>query len=253
MTTATLCEFALAETFDDTSLSAKMPESDASSTAAPTPETSLPETAAATPPQPQKPAVQPSVQAVLEKLFELYPALFGAHFLPLKLGVFQDLLAKHPADFSRDSLKAALGLHTRSARYLQSVAAGNLRHGLDGKPVEAVAPEHVFLSIVELFRRKQTRSRADLGGELYTRLLTAIEASGLNAADYLARLPANLAQGNAPLEAALAEHGRRQAKRDALVSAFAASGKTPGEFADMYGLLERDVRAALSAAAVGKG
>ncbi|MBI3532410.1 MAG: prop effector, partial [Burkholderiales bacterium] len=80
-----------------------------------------------------------SVQPVLEKLFELYPHLFGAEFLPLKLGIFQELLARHPDQFKRDSLKAALGVHTRSTRYLQSVAAGKQRHDLDGAAVEPVA------------------------------------------------------------------------------------------------------------------
>ncbi len=52
---------------------------------------------------------------MLEKLFELYPHLFGARFLLLKLGVFQELLALHPDQFERDSLKLALGVHTRSS------------------------------------------------------------------------------------------------------------------------------------------
>ncbi|MBX9871402.1 MAG: ProQ/FINO family protein, partial [Burkholderiaceae bacterium] len=33
---------------------------------------------------------------VLEQLFSLYPHLFGAEFLPLKRGIFQDLLERHP-------------------------------------------------------------------------------------------------------------------------------------------------------------
>ena len=65
---------------------------------------------------------------MLEKLFELYPQLFGQTFLPLKLGIFQELLAAHPETFQRDSLKSALGVHTRSTRYLQSVANGMKRH-----------------------------------------------------------------------------------------------------------------------------
>ena len=78
----------------------------------------------AAPAEPSKKKLRPqAVQPVLEKLFELYPNLFGAEFLPLKLGIFQELLAKHQEDFQRDTLKGALGVHTRSGRYLQSVAA----------------------------------------------------------------------------------------------------------------------------------
>ena len=42
---------------------------------------------------------------VLEKLFELHPQLFGAQFLPLKRGSFQDLMDAHPGVFERDALK----------------------------------------------------------------------------------------------------------------------------------------------------
>ena len=55
-------------------------------------------------PKPVKPKID--VQPVLEKLFELYPALFGAKFLPLKRGIFQDLMTAHPDTFRKDSLKA---------------------------------------------------------------------------------------------------------------------------------------------------
>ena len=121
----------------------------------------------------QKPARAKSVQPVLEKLFELYPHLFGAQFLPLKLGIFQELLAKHPEDFARDTLKAALGLHTRSGRYLHSVAAGNPRHDLQGVAVEAVSAEHIYLAMLELFRRRQARSQEDLRPKFRAQLVAA--------------------------------------------------------------------------------
>ncbi|MEO8121239.1 MAG: ProQ/FINO family protein [Rhodoferax sp.] len=186
-----------------------------------------------------------SVQPVLEKLFELYPHLFGAEFLPLKLGIFQELLAVHPEQFERDTLKAALGLHTRSTRYLQCVAAGKQRHDLQGAAVESVSPEHVYLALLELFRRRQGRTKEDLRPKLRAQLLAAFEASGLTRQDYLTRVQTNDANANALLEEALAEHEQKQAKQEALLRAFESSGKTPAEFADMYGLSERDVNAAL--------
>ena len=94
---------------------------------------------------------------MLEKLFQLYPKLFGARFLPLKLGVFQELMALHPDEFKKEDLKVALGLHARSTRYLESVASGAKRHDLNGVPVEDVAPEHVHHAIMEVFRRRQAR------------------------------------------------------------------------------------------------
>jgi ProP effector len=107
-----------------------------------TPEITSP--AVAKPAKAEKPKID--VQPVLQKLFELYPHLFGSSFLPLKLGTYQDLMAAHPDDFKKDSLKAALGFHARSTRYLQCVVAGHKRHDLQGNPVEDVAPEHVYVS-----------------------------------------------------------------------------------------------------------
>ncbi len=200
--------------------------------------------------QPPKPASRQdrtrSVQPVLEKLFELYPHLFGAEFLPLKLGIFQELLAKHPEHFQRDSLKAALGVHTRSTRYLQCVAAGKQRHDLEGAAVEPVAPEHVFLTVIELFRRRQARTKDDLKPKLRTQLIAAFEASGLSRQDYLSRVQSNDAQAIALLDEAMAEYDAKQARQEALLRAFESSGKTVQEFADMYGLKEQDVNAALA-------
>src|SRR5450830_757387 len=196
--------------------------------------------------QAKKPRRSLDVQPVLEKLFELYPHLFGAEFLPLKLGIFQELLATHPDLFERETLKAALGLHTRSGRYLHSVAVGNQRHDLQGVAVEDVSPEHIYLAMLELFRRRQARSPEDLRPKFRTQLITAFQASGLTRQDYLARVQTSNADANTLLEEALADHEQKQAKQEALLRAFQSSGKTPAEFADMYGMDPRDVTRALA-------
>lgn len=210
----------------------------------------IPETPAQTDTPPSdsasKPTRQQSAQPVLEQLFALYPHLFGAEFLPLKLGVFQELLAKHPDTFERDSLKAALSVHTRSTRYLQCVAAGKPRHDLSGVAVEPVAPEHVCLALLELFRRRQARSRDDLRPKLRAQLTAAFEASGLSRVDYLARVQFNDEATMALLEEALAQHEQKRARQEALLRAFESSGKSAEEFAEMYGLNPRDVTTALA-------
>ena len=190
---------------------------------------------------------KPTVQSVLEKLFELHPHLFGAQFLPLKLGSFQELMARHPDRFDRGSLKAALGVHTRSTRYLQSVAQGLPRHDLDGAVVEPVAVEHVCLSILELFRRRQGRTRENLQPKVTAQLLQALEASDLSRQDVLATVLSADPVAQGMLGAALDQRDALRAKREALSRAFVASGKSLGEFADMYGLGPRDL-GALSAA-----
>lgn len=214
-----------------------------------------------TTPQPNNAANQPPKKAVetpqqknqrrvpspaLEKLFELYPKLFGAHFLPLKLGVFQELLARHPTDFIKADLKIAMGQHARSTRYLECVAAGLPRHDLDGNAVEAVAPEHIHHAIVEVFKRRQARSRDDLNPKLQLRLMQAIETSGLSLEDYAERMRVADEQANGVLDAALSELKLEAARREALVKAYQASGKTEAEFADMYGVKPAQLRAVLA-------
>jgi len=186
-----------------------------------------------------------AVAPVLEKLFELYPHLFGQRFLPLKLGVFQDLLAAHPDEFSRDMLKSALGVHTRSTRYLQSVAAGQKRHDLQGNAVDDVAPEHVFLSVLELFQRRQARTQDDLRPKLRAQLQTAYQAAGLSRQDYLSRLPTLAEDIAALLDDAMAEVDQQRARHVALSKAFHASGKTLDEFADALGKSPAEIKAAL--------
>lgn len=191
------------------------------------------------PPQPQpkqKKLVPRQANPVLEKLFELHPNLFGAKFLPLKLGIFHELLARHPDTFKKDELKLAMGQHARSTRYLECVAAGLARHDLDGVAVEPVAPEHVHHAILEVFRRRQTRSKDDLRPRLCVLLKQAIENSGLALDDYAALVRVQDEATNALLDDAMAELKAEAAKREALMVTFTASGKTAVEFADMYGM-----------------
>lgn len=182
------------------------------------------------------------IPPALEQLAALYPQLFGAVFLPLKRGIFQDLLAAHPDAFEREALKQALGIHTRSTRYLQCVAAGQQRHDLQGQPVEAMAPEHIHQALLEVHRRRQGRSTEDLLPKLRARIVANIEASGLSREDYAERTRTRDAAANALLDEALAELAEKIAREEALLRTFEASGKkSVDEFADMYGMDPRAV------------
>ena len=162
-------------------------------------------------------------------------------FLPLKRGIFQDLLAAHPEVFERDALKLALGIHTRSTRYLQSVAAGQPRHDLQGQRVEDMAPEHVHQALLEVHRRRQGRGTEDLVPKLRNRMMAAFEASGLTREAYTELVQGRDEAANALLEEAFAEWSARNAKDEALLRAFEASGQTLEAFADMYGMVARTV------------
>jgi ProP effector len=203
-----------------------------------------------TPPRPRgqaaaRKAPRP-VHPLLHKLYELYPRLFGARFLPLKIGAFEDLVAAHPEALPAAELKVALGLHTRSTRYIEAVASGLARHDLQGKPVEPVAPEHVHHSILELYRRRSGKAPEQARERAVAQLAAAIEASGLSREAYRERFTSLDDNVHALVEEALSVVAQRGARREALQNAFKASGKTVAEFAEMYGLDPREAKGLLA-------
>ncbi len=205
--------------------------------------------------RPQRPAAErpagpaPARQhPVLDQLAALYPVLFGEVLLPLKRGIYQDLLAAQPDALDKDGLKAALALHTRSTRYLTVVAAGLPRHNLAGEPVEDLTPEQVHHALIEVFRRRGARSREDLRPKLRQRILKAFEASGLERDEYAERVHGRDEEVNQLTRDALAEAARQAAREEALLRTFEASGKTLAEFADMYGLHVLDANRTLERA-----
>jgi len=195
-----------------------------------------------------EPKKKPFVDArpTLDKLAHFHPALFGARFLPLKVGIFEELLAAHPDDFTRQDLKAALAFHARSTRYLEAVATTGKRHDLNGEPVDDIAPEHVHHAIMEVYKRRQQRSKENLKPWVVSRLVEAIDASKLSREDYIARVNATNDEVFALLQDAFGEIAARHAKREALKRAFEASGKSVEEFAEMYGLKPAEVQAAVA-------
>ena len=75
--------------------------------------------------------------------------------------------------------------------------------------------------------------------------MEAVEASGLDREDYAVRVRVQDEATNALLDDALAELKLEAAKREALMAAFKASGRTEAEFADMYGMNPAEVAAVL--------
>lgn len=186
------------------------------------------------------------VHPLLQKLFELYPRLFGARFLPLKLGVFEDLVAAHPEALPAAELKVALGLHTRSTRYIESVASGLARHDLQARPVEPVAPEHVHHAILELYKRRSGKAPERARQHAVEQLAAAIEVSGLSREGYRERFTSPDDNLQSLLEDALSIVAQKSARREALQNAFRASGKTVVEFAEMYGLDPKEAKRLLA-------
>lgn len=177
------------------------------------------------------------VHPVLAQLAQLHPALFGDTVLPLKRGIYQDLLAAHGDALDKAGLKVALAIHTRSTRYLNAVASGAARHDLQVQVVEAMAPAHVFHALVEVFKRKKPRDGQDLQATLRRRMATAFMESGLTREAYLDVVQVRDAATQALLDAALNEVAELDAKAEAVERAYVASGSGDVRaFADMYGM-----------------
>ena len=200
------------------------------------------------PSNPPAPKAAPVQHPLLDTLAQLYPAVFGEKPLPLKRGIYEDLIAAQPEALPADDLKAALALHTRSTRYLNAMAAGLARHTLAGEPVEQPTPEQVHHALIEVFRRRLRRTREDLRPELRQRILKAFEASGLEREAYAERVHGRDEEVNGLTRDALAEAALRAARDEAQLRAFEASGKTVEAFAEMYGLLPAEAQATLDRA-----
>lgn len=203
------------------------------------------------PPRRPRPAPQnpPAARSpLLAQLAEWHPALFGEELRPLKRGIYEDLIAAHGEAIDPVALKAALGQHARSTRYLNVVGSGQPRRDLQGEPVEDVAPDQRHHAIVEVFRRRQSRGQEDLTPQLRQRIARAFEASGLGREAYATLVRGRDEAINAATEAALDEASARIAREAALLRAFEASGLSVAAFADGYGMSPGDAQHALERA-----
>lgn len=200
------------------------------------------------PARPERPA-RPT-NPVLLKLAELYPALFGDVARPLKRGVFQDLMAAHPDVFEKAALKEALGQHTRSTRYLRAMSEGLPRHDLQGQPVEALAPEHTYHALLEVFKRRHARTGEDVRAPLQARMLQMLDASGLHRDDFAKSVRTKDEAANTLLDAVLAHANERAAKDEALHRAHASSALSVEDFANSYGMDTATVAQSLARAAL---
>ena len=160
------------------------------------------------------------------KLAELFPALFTGAPKPLKLRVHADIQARAPGVFTKAALAAFMRRHTGSHAYLQAVARGTHRFGLDGEPAGEIAAEHRQAAIDELARRRARRAEK-LAREAQARrerqaLLRDYERTSLTEANFCAlkgirpdELPALLEQARREASEAAAHPPRHVRRADA--------------------------------------
>jgi len=82
--------------------------------------------------------------------------VIGEH-QPLAIGIDKQLLESRP-EINRKQLRAALGMHTHSVRYLKNLQSATQRFHLDGSPAGEVGEEQRAFASKELLDRFKKRA-----------------------------------------------------------------------------------------------
>jgi len=111
--------------------------------------------------QPSATAPAPSARSLLKQLQQQFPAFRDC--LPLAIGIDKQLLAAQP-EIDRKLMRAALGIHTGSQRYLRAMEKATVRYNLDGSAgaeVTDVHRKHAKDTLQERFRKEAERKKAE--------------------------------------------------------------------------------------------
>lgn len=102
-----------------------------------------------------------SPRALLKQLQQQFEAFRNC--LPLEIGIDKQLLARMPG-LNRKLMRAALGIHTGSMRYLRAMEKATVRYDLDGKPGAEVTDTHRLHAkelLQQRFKKEAERKKAE--------------------------------------------------------------------------------------------
>ncbi|WP_322403205.1 ProQ/FinO family protein [Massilia luteola] len=102
-----------------------------------------------------------SPRALLKHLQQQFKAFRDC--LPLAIGIDKQVLARLPG-LNRKTMRAALGIHTGSMRYLRAMEKATLRYDLDGNPGAEVTDthrQHAKELLQERFKKEAERKKAE--------------------------------------------------------------------------------------------
>jgi ProP effector len=117
----------------------------------------------------EKPAAAPegngadaqSPRALLKQLQQQFKAFRDC--LPLAIGIDKQVLARMPG-LNRKTMRAALGIHTGSMRYLRAMEKATVRYDLDGNAGAEVTDthrQHAKELLQERFKKEAERKKAE--------------------------------------------------------------------------------------------
>ncbi len=110
---------------------------------------------------PAAPAPAQTARTLLKQFQQQFPAFRDC--LPLSIGIDKQILAQLP-DLNRKVMRAALGIHTGSLRYLRVMEKATVRHDLDGTAgaeVTDVHRTHASEVLKERFKKEAERKKAE--------------------------------------------------------------------------------------------
>ena len=102
-----------------------------------------------------------SPRALLKQLQQQFEAFRNC--LPLEIGIDKQLLARMPG-LNRKLMRAALGIHTGSMRYLRAMEKATVRYDLDGKAGAEVTDTHRLHAkelLQQRFKKEAERKKAE--------------------------------------------------------------------------------------------
>jgi ProP effector len=112
-------------------------------------------------PAAEAPAGGISARALLKQLQQQFPAFRNC--LPLAIGIDKQLLARLPG-LDRKTMRAALGIHTGSLRYLRVMEKATVRYDLDGQAGAEVTDthrKHAKEVLQQRFKKEADRKKAE--------------------------------------------------------------------------------------------
>lgn len=111
--------------------------------------------------QPAAGADAQSPRALLKQLQQQFKAFRDC--LPLAIGIDKQVLARMPG-LNRKTMRAALGIHTGSMRYLRAMEKATVRYDLDGNTGAEVTDthrQHAKELLQERFKKEADRKKAE--------------------------------------------------------------------------------------------
>jgi len=111
------------------------------------------------------PAPAPSARTLLKQFQQEFKAFRDC--LPLAIGIDKQILARMPG-VERKAMRAALGIHTGSLRYLRAMEKATVRYDLDGTAGAEVTETHrahAKETLQQRFKKEAERKKAERDAE----------------------------------------------------------------------------------------